>query len=395
MGWQAFAEIESLTTDFENDTVEVRSKGGRVFREQRLSVWGGDLMTKRLTIRPDELIMTITTRWDENLEVEIFDPHRSVQERLGGRPIVYLDQNKWSLLADSVHRPEKVSKTELRAAAELVRLARQKKLVLPLSSGHMLETSPLYSEKRRHLASLMVGLSRGWVMRDPLLVTASELRSLFFSFREKARTVPSAFTLDTRAFFVESREYEPRDLALEEFRELLSALTSVNSILDVLLETDRTEPEGTAESARWAAFYQDFGRLTGDSRSRSERRRASLEATLMHLGHGLIEAARAAGMSDVDLADWAESRAEADLRALPSVGRQREVIHQRFQNRTDGWKSNDLVDLMYLSCAAGYADYVICEKKMGTYLQQVGQRTRGAEVHLSLRTLIEALGSSA
>jgi hypothetical protein len=392
MGWRAFAEIDSLTTDFDNDTIEVRSKDGRVITERRLSVRGGDLMTKRVTIRPDELIMTIITRWDEPLEVEIFDPDRSVQERLGGRPIVYLDQNKWSLLADSVHRPEKVSGTEPRAAAELVRLARKKRLVLPISSGHMIETSPLYSDRRRHLASLMVGLSRGWVMRDPLLVTASELRSLFFSLRGRARAVPSTFTLDTRAFFAESREYEPQDLDLEQFRELLSAITSANSILDVLLETDRTEPEGIAESTRWAAFYQEFGRLMSDSRSRSERRRASLEATLMHLGHGLVDAARAAGMSDVDLADWAESRAEADLGALPSVGRQREVIHTRFQNRTDGWKPNDLVDLMYLSCAAGYADHIVCEKKMGTYLRQVGQRTQGAEVHICLGTLVESLG---
>ena len=41
----------------------------------------------------------------------------------------------------------------------------------------------------------------------------------------------------------------------------------------------------------------------------------------------------------------------------PAVGLFREVLHSRHLNKGTTWRPNDLTDMIYLSCAAGYADY--------------------------------------
>jgi hypothetical protein len=76
----------------------------------------------------------------------------------------------------ALNRPENVKPVaELEATCELVELARRRKVLLPLSSGHYIEAGPLYDRRRRDLAPLIVGLSSGWVMRDPLTVRMHEL----------------------------------------------------------------------------------------------------------------------------------------------------------------------------------------------------------------------------
>jgi hypothetical protein len=58
-------------------------------------------------------------------------------------------------------------------------------------------------------------------------------------------------------------------------------------------------------------------------------------------------------------------------------------------NADDRWEHNDLTDVNYLACAAGYADVAVGEKKMSEYLRRAGARApSGASVY---RTLPDAV----
>ncbi|WP_329580158.1 hypothetical protein [Streptomyces sp. NBC_01361] len=59
----------------------------------------------------------------------------------------------------------------------------------------------------------------------------------------------------------------------------------------------------------------------------------------------------------------------------------------------DKWVNHDLNDLYFLACAAGYADYVVAEKKTGHLLRNANRTLTEprASVHLNLRSLVHAL----
>jgi hypothetical protein len=83
------------------------------------------------------------------------------------------------------------------------------------------------------------------------------------------------------------------------------------------------------------------------------------------------------------------------LTAMPMVGYLSGLFTQRYVSATTVWKRNDLLDMMFLSCAAGYADFVAAEANTGTQLAQL-QRTRGRPqtVFTTLHDLVEALLAS-
>ena len=91
------------------------------------------------------------------------------------RPTIYLDQNKWSLLALARTAPERFeSQAELLAAYQLVEWARDDGVILPVSSAHLLETSALYGQKRYDVGITIADLCGGWQMRHPLDVLEHE-----------------------------------------------------------------------------------------------------------------------------------------------------------------------------------------------------------------------------
>lgn len=84
-------------------------------------------------------------------------------------------------------------------------------------------------------------------------------------------------------------------------------------------------------------------------------------------------------------------RVRRRLWQLPSLGVYREAVHARHHNRGTTWRPNDLTDLVYLSCAAAYADVVVCEGHMSGILRQgLARLGRPAAVR---KTLPEAVPS--
>ena len=73
---------------------------------------------------------------------------------------------------------------------------------------------------------------------------------------------------------------------------------------------------------------------------------------------------------------------------LPFVGRMMEITSIRLRNPQDVWVENDFIDLLFLSCAAAYADFVVAERKATHMLRQVAHQTSsGAAVFATLREL--------
>lgn len=332
--------IRWLTIDYARDELLVATDDGRVaVQAGQVPRPDGPLDFESVTFRPDDLTLKMVVPSGEKLEVEVFADDDQLQRR-SGRPIVYLDQNKWAQVAQATHRPEKVPPKELEPTLRITELARSRRVLLPISSAHWIEMGSLDGRHRAHLASMMVGLSRGWVMRDPLRVASAEMARLFEN--EPVRTEDAAdavFTLEARALFAEPPpRYVSRDPGLrQDLAELIDALSGVQSILAVLLEDERNrDPKGVEMARRWAEVHQSLAAQLASRRlSDQDRRRETLGAFIRDLGHGLIDVAQAHGFGSADFKTWVNERADRDLRQLPYLGRRREVTHARLSNAAD------------------------------------------------------------
>ncbi len=392
MTWQALEGLVFWSIDYEAGELRVVMADGRVAQKSWKARTEGPLDFKRVTFYPSDLILEMVTPWDELLKIEVYGEDDQLQRRRG-RPVIYLDQNKWIQVAQSIHGLHAAAETELAASRHLVDLARADKVILPLSSGHWIETSSTYSQRRTRLAAAMVGMSRGWIMRDPLLVRSLELGKMFDNVRRGtfAPLDEPVFTLDCRHFHAEPSEpYQPNDPSLPaEMVRLIDTLIGAQAVLAVLLEDERNNRE-TALATRWARLHESFANhLATEPATRPHVRTLTLFRFLADLGTEHMIAARDSGLNPLEYQEWLRESADEDIAELPYLGRNREVIHLKLQNAQKRWHPNDLIDLMYLPCSAGYADYVVCEKQTGDYLQRVNRgRDDGALVFSSVEALM-------
>jgi hypothetical protein len=87
--------------------------------------------------------------------------------------------------------------------------------------------------------------------------------------------------------------------------------------------------------------------------------------------------------------EWTHAAGLNALPDMPYLGRVVEVITERLRNADDAWEGNDLNDVHFLTCTAGYADVVVGERKTSEYLRRAeGLVPKGAFV---CRTLPEAI----
>ncbi|MEU6061071.1 hypothetical protein [Streptomyces sp. NPDC047097] len=89
---------------------------------------------------------------------------------------------------------------------------------------------------------------------------------------------------------------------------------------------------------------------------------------------------------------WMTKKAAKDIAALPSLGLFREVFHTRHLKRGTTWRINDCTDMVYLSCAAGYADFVVCERHMREHLSHGLRRMASStQVFRHLHEAVDAI----
>lgn len=321
------------------------------------------------------LIMLETDRGDV-IGAEL--PTLSNPSPVKGRPVIYLDQKDWSTLANAIYSPARIASVAERDAAQaLIELARARKIILPLSSAHMAETCKWSdSERRYRLALTIAQLSGGWQLQDPLTVRKNELRGNFegrYTFGA-GPVAHDVFTLAPNAIH-SSRKHHPKDVAVDLPRDLqlaADAMTSISGNLSVMLGK---EPVQQGETPGWVKKFQFITDLLAEQQRDSQRRRLSTDIYFLDDTHKeMAEAAQAAGLKTEQLLLWIKADWKDDLASMPCLGLYREVLHEKQINGGTAWKGNDLTDLMYLTCAAGYADYVVGERSTISQMKQANKR---------------------
>jgi hypothetical protein len=332
----------------------------------------------------------------ENVEAVVeLGASREVGEDLQrGRPIVYLDQNHWSTISAWRQGDGRVATSETPAAQRLSELVQQQRILLPASAGHFVETTPLYGARRVALAGTVLDLSRGWQMRNPLHVRIEELRRGLLGEPPIADAVfgPAADEL-----FASSREEPdvwhpgedvPQDLGAIN-REIVGVLALYDAIVD-----DHAIPDqgGQAAAAAWSAEFATLAQqLRADGASRELRRRVSHARLITDMAPELMGLGHEIGLTAEEVATKLTTREDL-VSAMPFVSRVRAVLFGRLSNATQRWEPNHLIDIMFLGCAAGYADLVIGERQTIGYLRQASGVPEGALVASTLREGLELLG---
>lgn len=333
-------------------------------------------------------IWSTTTRNDLIL-TEGFNP--ASPPALNSRPSIYLDQNRWRTVADVLHEPARVTDiSERRAAQDLIRLANDGGIVLPLSTGHLVEAAGLYGDRRYEVGVAMAHLSGGWQIRNPLDLWKHEVDLSFRGHLDLMENAPVLHPIVTEpgALFGSDTSLGITD-ETPDVDKFMAMLTMPSVILDVLIDPERM-PKNlvskwvTHHAAITAQLHAEH--LPKEQRRRLARRRYWNENIDYYTAayRRLTNSTDFPTFSDVELARlFAES---------PMVGLVSELFIRRFIDHMSKWKRNDLVDMFHLSSAAGYADYVCAETLTGTQLRDA-QRMLGRPetVFTTLSDLITAI----
>lgn len=333
-------------------------------------------------------IWSTTTRSDLIL-TEGFNPASSPP--LNGRPSVYLDQNRWRTVSDALHDAARVKDPdELRAARDLIRLANDGGIVLPLSMGHLIETAGLNGDRRYEVGLAMAQLARGWQIRNPLDLWQHEVE---LSIRRRLGLMENAPILHPIA--TEPGALFGRDTSLSitdetsNMDKFMAMLTMPSVVLDALIDPERVPKNPLT---KWVAHHAAITAqihaedLPKEQRHRLARRRYWNE----NIGYYTAAYRRLSRATDFPtFSDGELARLFADSRMVGLVS---ELFIRRFIDHMSKWRRNDLVDMFHLASAAGYADYVCAEAHTGTQLRDA-QRALGRPetVFTTLSELVTAV----
>ena len=393
MNASAFTGVSALRLD-RDGTISLTFADGR----SATAALGQDAFEPTSTLAfsiylPESSQLHLRTTRGDNIFVDL--PRPAELAPLAGRPTIYLDQNHWSTLTNTLHEPDRVSnKYERSAAEQLIELARTRKVVLPMSSGHLSETCKQVDAKERYRRALAIAqLSAGWQLRDPLDLRRFEIRrALALRYRQVCLLPLAAITLEPNAVHSgrgSSLLAVGTDLPLDA-QWAVHAIRCIGGILHVMLDAEHVPmsvPPG------WAAEFQQFATFLQNNPSGKELKRRRTHARFIaDLRSELPEEAHQAGVRPEELLDWICNHSEQDLRQMPGLGLFREVLHEKLSDGRLRWEDNDLVDMIYLTSAAGYCDHVVAERKHTSHIANGLRRLgRASHVHRNLRSLTEQL----
>jgi hypothetical protein len=373
-----------LAVDWSHGRAEVEFASGLVVASPltgRAAEHEGEI--GRTDYDPESGELTITFRWGDTATFDLGPVEAP------SAPVVYLDQNHWIKLACLQWAPHKLT-AHREGYERLLGLARDRAITLPLSSAHAFETARKDGRQRRELATTMLQLSRGWQMRNPLKVRREELVCAIAGLRTDAPIRPRpVFTLDPDALFHAS-DYQGQP---SPDRDLHARLTWASAIAETMIEDEREDDEeARAKAERWRSMYAAIGVGLGESKAKREEKRAAARAAILaDFRDDLAGAAAAAGLDSQAWADWLEN-SEDSIAAMPAMGRIQEITFQRLSNPQYPWRSNDLSDMHFLSCAAGYADFVLAEGATTHDLRLAESRVpAGARICRSPAELVQAI----
>lgn len=336
-----------------------------------------------LDLERDEMLIGLPDRHDVVVELGVVA--QSAQAALKGRPVIYLDQNHWSALAAWRYGHRRVPASEAAAAEILLEKARDRQVVLPFSGSHLVETGPMYNERRTYHASTLLEYSRGWQMLNPVEIRRHELQHALGVSQQEP--LLEAFNLDSDGVFATALRPPNASGLPAALSAAFQRLVNVSSIYSAIIDPQAIPDEGgRAMAEAWAQKFTDIGlRLRADQVSSENVRKVAHANMLLDIGP---EIERLAEPEQVRA--WV-ARSDSDVSAMPYLARYRAVIFARFRNATSPWVGNDLLDLAYLCSAAGYADVVVGEKRTIGDLRNARDLPRGAALTTSLSEALAVL----
>lgn len=392
---ELLAGIESMVMDRATSTSWIfMTDGTAVESPFDPSIFPPSSVIVRTRYVPSTNLLFMETNRGDTIETEL--PTLQDPAPRGERPVVYLDQRDWSFLAKVLFEPERVrTDRERDAAAHLIALARERKIILPMSFAHLGETSWRSDlDQRYHLALTLTQLSRGWQVRYPIDVWQYELHQTFSTrFQQVALPLLDVFTLDACA--AESRgtfqEFALSSAGFpKEVEYVRRAMVCMMSYIDSVLAS---EASLRTPSTDWVDTFQLITDELAKVPTMSEKRNVLRHMLLKELNLQVVaETANKYGGTPSKLEQWVKSHFEADVRAMRCFGFWSEVYRVKHLDSTTKWLANDLVDMLFLTCAAGYADYVLGERSATSHLKQAARRLgRSVKVYSRMNDLVFAL----
>jgi hypothetical protein len=341
------------------------------------------------------LLSQLNLRTTRGHDIVVDLPQPADLAPLRGRPTIYLDQNHWSTLTNTIHQPDRVKdEYERNAAVRLIELAKAREVILPMSAAHLSETAKQVDQEQRYQRALTIAqLASGWQLRDPLDLRRFELRqALTVRYRRRCLIPPAAVTLEPDAVHA-GRDSTLPDAGAElppQAQWTVHAIRCIAGIIDAVLDAEHVP---LTPVPGWAAGLQQFAEFLRDNPTGKEvKRRRTYAKFIADLGRELPEAAHCAGITPADMSDWVRNYSEEDLPGMPTLGLFREVLHEKLSDPRLRWPDNDLIDMMYLTAAVGYCDYVIGESAHAAHIANALRRLgRVNRLHRHLQSLVKQL----
>ncbi|MGH3627870.1 MAG: hypothetical protein ACRDRL_10585 [Sciscionella sp.] len=360
--------------DFQKGTIKIVGQDGQILEEE---------LKPKFRVRDSQVaasifdwekwwILSTTTRGDLII-TEGFNPNSSPP--VNGRPSVYLDQNRWRTVADGLHDPDRMDNpSERRAAQDLIRLATDGGIVLPLSMGHMLETAGLHSERRYEVGVAMAHLAAGWQIRNPLDIWKHEVELTIRGHLGLTEGAPVLHPIVTEPGALFGSDTTLAITAeTPDFDKFMAMLIMPNAVLDTLVDPEHTPKHPLT---KWVDHH---ARITSQIHAENvpkNQRRLLARRRYWNENIGFYTAAYRRLTRSADFPSFSDGQLVRLLSASPMVGLASELFIRRFIDHQVKWRRNDLIDMFHLSSAAAYADYVCAEAYTGRQLRDI-QRALG------------------
>lgn len=378
--------------DYQNSSIRIVCQDGQVLNEElevKYQPTNSQIATS--TFDWEKWWIWSTTKRNDLILSEGFNP--ASPPPLNGRASVYLDQNRWRTVADVLHEPARVTDVnERRAAQDLIRLANDGGIVLPLSTGHLLETAGLDGDRRYEIGMAMARLAGGWQIRNPLDLWKHEVDLSIRRHLDLTEDAPALYPTVTEpgALFGSDTSLGITD-ETSDLDKFMAMLTMPSVILDVLIDPERMPKNPLM---KWVSRHAAITAQIHAEHLPKEQRRRLARRRYWNENIGYYTAAYRRLTDSTDWPTFSDAELARLLAASPLVGLVSELFIRRFVDHMSTWKRNDLVDMFHLSSAAGYADYVCAEAHTGKQLKDA-QRALGrpATVFTTLSDLVTAVRS--
>jgi hypothetical protein len=250
---------------------------------------------------------------------------------VGGRPVVYLDQNQWSTLAAVHFGLRDVPAETANAARRMLALGTSGEIVLPISAGHAIETGPQFSHRRVALATTMLEGSRGWQMRHPVRVRAVEFDRVVGDGR-LAGTEHAVFTRTPDVLWTR-RLYPGPSIPIPPLDRLFPRLTDLASYAATMRNPDALADQRNASDG-WIAQWTRISEFLEREQAGADRTyEVTFGAVLADLAEDLLLRAPVE-----QLTRWFDESARTDVAAMPYMSRTMWVMFARLRNVKAGRK---------------------------------------------------------